>query len=285
MPDVSRIRAQLGAELRAARTLSGMSQRALRASLGDQPSQVTLSRMERGEAIPDRALAARWLTACAASADIRSRVDALIEAAHNETRAWSDMLGDDLHLQGVARIRDEDAALIRNCQVSWVPGLLQTAEYARLLIPQIDPQQKFDHAAMVADRMERQRILYGTGRRFEFLIAEHALTWSPAVEAMPAQLDRLASVATLSSVQLAILPTARVGTPAWQSFIYREAAEDRRSSVTTELVHGGGSITDPDLVGLYRDLWEQMWGAAAVGADARTVLRQLAEGYRGGDGR
>lgn len=282
MPDVSRIRAQLGAELKAARTLAGLSQRALADRLGGSPVQVTLSRMENGTTVPDRALADRWLTASAATGETRDRVLALLESAHNETRAWADMLGDDTHLQGVARIRDEDARLIRNCQMAWIPGLLQTAEYARLLAPLVDPLGKFDHAAMVADRMKRQQILYGKGRAFEFLIAEAALQWAPGEDVMPAQLDRLASVATLSTVRLGILPARRVGAVSWHSFVYREAMEDRRTSVTTELVHGGGSVTEPDLVKLYDGFWHGMWDAALFGDDARQVFERIAEDYRQG---
>jgi transcriptional regulator with XRE-family HTH domain len=274
VPDVSRIRAQLGKELRAVRTLAGLSQRALHSRLGETPSQVTLSRVENGTAVPDRDLVTRWLTACAATDEVRERVAAQLDAAHNETRAWADMLGDDTHLQGVARICDEDASLIRNCQMAWIPGLLQTAEYARLLAPLVDPLDRFDHAAMVADRMKRQQILYGTGRTFEFLIAEAALLWAPGEAVMPAQLDRLVSAATLSTVQLRILPARRVGAASWHSFVYREAAEDNRSAVTTELVHGGGSVTDPDLVALYTELWSQMWSAAAVGDDAVELIRR-----------
>lgn len=280
MPDVSRVRAQLGAELKAARTLAGLSQRALADRLGGNPVQVTLSRMENGATAPDRALADRWLTACSAGSDIRDRIDALLDAAHNETRAWADMLGDDSHLQGIARIRDEDASLIRNCEMSWMPGLLQTAEYARQLVSHIDPMGKFDPAAMVADRVARQRILYGTGRRFEFLIAESALWWSPGEDVMPAQLDRLVTVSTLAAVDLAVLPFRRTGAASWHSFIYREAAEDQGSSVTTELVHGGGRITDPEMVGLYRDLWSRMWSAAATGDDARAAVERIAREYR-----
>lgn len=281
MPDVSRIRAQLGKDLRAARTLAGLSQRALHDRL-EEPSQVTLSRIENGTTVPDRELVARWLTACAATEDVRERVAAQLDAAHNETRAWADMLGDDTHLQGVARIRDEDARLVRNCQMAWIPGLLQTAEYARLLVPMVDPLGKFDHAAMVADRMKRQQILYGKGRTFEFLIAEAALLWAPGEDVMPAQLDRLASVATLSTVRLGILPARRVGAISWHSFIYREAMEDSRTSVTTELVHGGGSVTEPDLVKLYDGFWHGMWAASLTGDDARAAVERIAEDYRQG---
>lgn len=277
VPNVSRIRAQLGKDLRAARTLAGLSQRALHDRLGETPSQVTLSRMENGTAVPDRDLVTRWLTACAATEELRERVAAQLDAAHNETRAWADMLGDDTHLQGVARIRDEDARLVRNCQMAWIPGLLQTAEYARVLAPLVDPLRRFDHASMVADRMKRQQILYGKGRAFEFLIAEAALLWAPGEDVMPAQLDRLASVATLSTVRLGILPARRVGSVSWHSFIYREAMEEHRTSVTTELVHGGGSVTEPDLVALYDGFWRGMWDAAAVGDDAVNLIRRAAD--------
>lgn len=52
--------------------------------------------------------------------------------------------------------------------------------------------------------------------------------------------------------------------------------------MTTELVHGGGRITDPEMVGLYRGLWDRLWSAAAKGDDARAAVDQVAREYRRG---
>lgn len=274
MAEPSRIRKQLGAELRALRTLAGLSQRDVHA---DAPlSQAAVSRAERGEALLSRAQVAEWLRVTGADDDARDRVLALTEAVHNETRTWADLLvGDVVHLQDEAQQRESGASLIRNCLLTMVPGLLQTAEYARLLIPQADPAQRIDHAAALAKRLERQQVLYQEGRRFEFLIAEHALRWSPGPGVMIAQLDRLVSLATLATTELAILPLDRAGALGWHDFVLRQPADGGPPYVTTELIHGAQTITDPAAVALYGAVWEQLWEAAAVGDDAVALIRGL----------
>jgi transcriptional regulator with XRE-family HTH domain len=198
----SRVRQALGAELRALRTLAGLTQRDLdsRVAIG----QVAISRIERGERLPPRELAQRWARALNAPDDTTTRLLALVDAAHGETRPWS-QLADDSHLQVVAARREQDTRRVRDFSPVWLPGLCQTAEYARRLIPQVDPERSTDHAAAVAARVERQQILYREGRRFEFLIGQEALLWSPGPGAMAGQADRLATIATLTNVELRVL--------------------------------------------------------------------------------
>jgi transcriptional regulator with XRE-family HTH domain len=267
------VRRQLGAELRKLRSLAGLSQRVLVEALST--SQAGVSRIEHGETLPSREQLIAWLRTCGVADDptIRERVLGLADAAHGETRPWGDMVPADVsHLQGVAAERERSATLIRNCQLTWFPGLLQTAEYARLVIEQTDPEAERDTAAALAARLQRQQILFEKGRRFEFLIAESALLWAPEAGVMAAQRDRLLSLATLPNVEIAILPIRRTGTPAWHSFIVFGAAGEP-SFVTTELVHGGQEVSDPDAVGRYSALWDRLWRAAATGDEAVDLIR------------
>jgi transcriptional regulator with XRE-family HTH domain len=273
LAEPSRARRQLGAELRKLRSLAGLSQRVLVAALSS--SQAGVSRIEHGETLPTREQVIAWLRACGVGddPDVRGRALGLADAAHGETRPWGDMLPtDESHLQGVAGERERSATLIRNCQLTWLPGLLQTADYARLVIEQTDPESERDTAAALAARLQRQQILFEQGRRFEFLIAESALLWAPEAGVMAAQRDRLLSLATLPTVEIAILPIRRTGTPAWHSFIVFQE-RDESSFVTTELVHGGQEISDRDAVRRYVTLWDRLWNAAATGDEAVDLIR------------
>lgn len=275
MAKVSRVRQQLGAELRKLRTLSGQSQRVLVEALPS--SQAAVSRMESGETLPTREQAITWLWSCGVGNDeeVRARVLALLEAAHSETRPWGDMLpGDAPHLQGVAAERELSATLIRNHQLTWLPGLLQTADYARVIIEQTDPDSERDTAAAVAARLQRQQILFEKGRRFEFLIGEAALLWSPEAGVMDAQRDRLVSLATLPNVEIAVLPVRRTGSPAWHSFVLFQT-DDGSGFVTTELVYGGQEISDPEAVRRCVALWDRLWKASAHGENAQALIREV----------
>jgi transcriptional regulator with XRE-family HTH domain len=263
--------AQLGAELRSIRTLAGLSQRDVVQRAGI--SQSSVSRMERGDALPTRAEALAWLTAVEADEEARRRVLALTEAAHTDPTAYQELLrGAGGHLQDQVRQQESTARLVRSFVLTWVPGLLQTAEYARLLIPQADPTGEIDHAAAVAARLDRQKQLFEEGRRFEFLLAEPVLYWSPGAGVMAAQLDRLRSVATLAGVEIGVLPTRRVGALAWHSFTYREPADGADPYVDVELVHGATTTSDPARVQPYVELWDRLWSAAATGQAAIELI-------------
>lgn len=265
----SRVRVQLGAELRILRELVGLTQ----AQLGDRigVSQVAVSRIELGHQLSSRTLVDNWARALDAADDAADRVRALVEAAHGETRPWPE-LDEGGHLQATAARREEDARRIRDCSLSWLPGLCQTAEYARQLIPQVDPERSIDHAAAVAARMERQQILYREGRSFEFLVSEHALRWAPGPGVMPGQRAMLATIATLSDVQVRVLPSARVGEPEWHNFVLYDPADGTGPTVATELLHGGQALSEVKVVGLYEALWSRLWDAAAVGDDAVNLI-------------
>src|SRR5262249_13413296 len=143
-----------------------------------------------------------WGAAAGAAAGALAEIRALAEAAAVEAISWrrAERRGLPALQRDVAGL-EATAATLLNFQPVIVPGLLQTAEYARRIVLSGYPTGRPDIGAAVASRMERQAILYDEGRRLEFVIAEAALRWrvGPA-PVMRAQLDRIASLATLASV-------------------------------------------------------------------------------------
>lgn len=267
MPDrPSRVRLQLGAELQAARTLSGASQRPLAEQLGI--SQSLLARAERGQRVLDRPTTLALLQAVAATDTVRQRVLALTEAAHTETRTWAELRENDDQLQAQARERNAAAAIVRNWQPTVLPGLAQTADYARHVIPLADVADRFDHARQLAGRIERQDVLREPDRHFEFLIAERLLRWEPAPGVLAPQLAHLAAVAALPSVTLGVLPDDYAGAVPWHNFVLRVPADGSPAYVVAELIDGEHRITEPDSVLIYERLWKRLWSAAVVGDDA-----------------
>lgn len=232
-------------------------------------------RIDRGETLPPIPLVRAWLDACGVDAPERDRLLDLAESAHGETRPWRELLDGSQHLQDQARDKEQEATRVRNFQPTVVAGLLQTPEYATHLIPLADITAGVDHAAAVAARLQRQQVLYDKARRFQFLMTEHVLRWSPGPpELLTAQLDRITSLAALDTVDVAVLPdSAAVATP-WHNFIIFESADS--AYVTTELVHGAQEIHDEREVELFTVLWDKLWGAAVVGADAVSLISEMA---------
>ncbi len=92
----------------------------------------------------------------------------------------------------------------------YIPGLLQTADYARCRIAEsvgLHGASAEEIEAATARRMQRQQILYDTTKTFQFVITEAALRLllCPRV-VMRAQLDRLLGVSGLAHVSLGIIP-------------------------------------------------------------------------------
>lgn len=274
MAEPTRLRRQLGSELRTARTLGDRTQYDLATAVG--VSQATVTRIEQGRALLPRDAVVAWLDACTAAGDVRERVLTLTAAAHAETWSWDEPLGGDVtHLQGIARDREVNARLVRGYHFQWIPGLLQTAGYARGMLPLVDPTGRMDIAAAVSARMERQQILYETGRRFEFLVEENALHWSPAEGVLAGQRGHLLALAGLDSVEVRVLPADRIGAPGWNGFILW-TNRDGDTFVTAEFLHGGQVITELAAVASYEALWSQLWGSALVGVDALERIRTIA---------
>ncbi len=272
MSEPTRLRIQLAKELLRLRDLRSISGREMGRRLGI--SQPTMSRIDRGLALPGMTDIERWLVETGADGETAARIRVLAEAAHGETRPWADLLTGRNHLQVEPHRRNSSATLVRNFQPTVIPGLLQTAAYARRVLE----LGRTEVAAALAARLANQQILYEPGRRFEFLIAEQVLRWSPGPEPLRAQRDHLTSLATLESVDIAILPSiARVAT-AWHNFVWRQPADGSPAYVTTELVHGAQEITDEASVSAYEELWKRLREVAVVGQDAIDLIRATAGG-------
>lgn len=260
----------LAKELVRVRDLAGVSGRELARRMKEtrpelKASQGTISRIENGQVLPQLPVVRAWLELCGADDPTRKRILELAEAAHGETRPWRELLREERHLQGVARERETAAVRVRNFQPTVVPGLLQTPEYAANLIPLADVTAATEHDAAVAERVARQQVLYDEGRRFQFVLTEHVLRWAPGPRSLlTAQLDRIASLAKLDTVDVAVVPVEAPVLVPWHNFVIWEPV-DGAPFVTTELVHGEQELHDPEQVALYGELWDRMWAASAVG--------------------
>ena len=102
-----------------------------------------------------------------------------------------------------------EGKLIRNFEPLMIPGLLQTSEYARYRVLAAIRNHDFpaaDADASLGARMQRQQVLYETGRTFEFVIGEEALYRRLApLPAMLGQIDRLLAL-DLPQVTFGIVP-------------------------------------------------------------------------------
>lgn len=236
-------------------------------------SQSRISRIETGHIIPHTDEVDRLATALKLDAAGREQLHDQARAARSTMRSWRL-----LHSPGVAQHQtdigrmEQSATRLRLFQPNLVPGLLQTAEYARHAIELATDAQ--DIGLGVARRMARQQILYDRGKSFEFLITEGALRWRIVpTGAHVGQLRHLASLATLENVVIGVIPWhAQVG--AHQSTMFC-LFDDRLAYV--ELLSGEVVTEDRQDVSTYAATFTALKDSAVTGEDAIAELGRIAE--------
>ncbi|MFI5958637.1 helix-turn-helix domain-containing protein [Cryptosporangium sp. NPDC051539] len=137
--------------------------------------------------------------------------DALLSLAQEANQpGWWHKFGDILPNWFQAYVGLEAAAsLIRTYEVQFIPGLLQTEDYARAVILLANgsaPKEEIDRR--VALRMERQRLLTrGNAPRF-WAIIDEAVLRRPigGRDIMRGQLEHLAKMAERANVTLQVIP-------------------------------------------------------------------------------
>jgi transcriptional regulator with XRE-family HTH domain len=165
----------------------------------------------------------------------------------------------------------ERSAVVHGFEPATVPGILQTADYARHVFNRYTELQRSprDTEAAVRARLKRQELLYDARRRFEILIGEtvlRSLICPPSV--LAAQLDRLAGVVGLDTVQLGIIPfTASLKIPPTGGFW----VHDERL-VIVEVWHAELWIDDADSIALYLRTWRTLRESAVFDTDAQNLI-------------
>jgi transcriptional regulator with XRE-family HTH domain len=166
------------------------------------------------------------------------------------------------------------ATHIRGVDFGLVPGLLQTAEYARqvLLAARALHGGKDDIEETVRARMVRQSVLYEPGKSIELLFSESAL-WHPvaAPEVMLGQVRRLQAAIGTPGLRLGILPVGkRLPVPPIQSFWIFD------NVVLTEDLISERVVSDPGEVATYALACDELWGVAVEGKELRSILDESA---------
>jgi transcriptional regulator with XRE-family HTH domain len=166
-----------------------------------------ISKIENGRQMPSAEDIRAWAAECGDREAAENMLDLLagVQAVH---RRWRTQLRRG-HAAGQEDLdrRTRDAERIRSAQVLIMPGLIQTAGYARSIMMQIAPAYGTrDVEEAVAARMRRQEILYDADKTFEFVITEAALRMLVVpTQVMLGQLDRLLGMG-LGNVTLGIIP-------------------------------------------------------------------------------
>ncbi|CAN5232939.1 helix-turn-helix transcriptional regulator [soil metagenome] len=271
-----RERAELAGALRRLRKERGLTGQQLAESAG--MSQSKISKIETGKVLPSPQDVGSLGDALGAKPEDRAQLVRQAEDLLSEFTSWRILHRRGVEVKQVAVAEVEASSrLVRIFQPTIVPGLLQTAEYARRILTEYNRSDGSDVSAAVAARLRRQELLYDDSRRFAFVLLEGALrTPYGSAATMLGQLDRLVSLTSLSNVELGVVPWSA---PLPAAPLHGFCIYDERL-VTVDMMTAEFTVHSAPEIARYQATFAAFRDAALVGPDARAYLQDLAEAHR-----
>jgi transcriptional regulator with XRE-family HTH domain len=254
-------------ELQHASQLSG---RDLADRLGWLPSKV--SRVRNGIVAPSDADVTAWARVTGDEAQIDDLIALVAEARTHRGDYFRDrMAAGQAPVQIDYNRLVQESQVIRHFETAWIPGLLQTRDYARRVFEEMVRLHGAgdDIDAALTERLKRQQYLHDQEKRFEFLVAEPALHWgSMPAATMRTQLGVLLTWLDAPNLRLGVLPmrAALPWTPQNAFQVYDELVivEDFAGEVERE----------PDI---YLRVLADLWASAAEGDQVRELVEASIE--------
>ncbi|WP_324784560.1 helix-turn-helix transcriptional regulator [Streptomyces sp. H51] len=182
---------------------------------------------------------------------------------------------------------EKHAETIELWSPSILPGLLQTAPYARSLVRSAHPSASDDWIEeKVRARLDRARLLEDDQSVPEYWAILHESLLTDAImspEDMTAQLHRVAELAGRRRITPQIVPRNCGAYPLMAASIMIMTFPDAPPLIYTEASYSGDTIDDPALVRQYRKAYDRL-RAVALSPDASlAMIKAAAEDYRNGE--
>jgi hypothetical protein len=234
-----------------------------------QPSKV--SKIENGKQSPTDQDILDWTRATNTQGEAEALLASLhtLEVQHAEWQRVlkAGMLSHQLELS----VTDQRTKVYHSFEPAVVPGLLQTAEFARAQFSRVVMVHRVpnDINDAVAKRMQRQEMLYQPGKAFHFVITEATLRYRLcSSEIMLGQLDRLISLTSLRNVRLGVIgyDTQYIVDPR-HGFMLYDTDLVRVETYSAEL-----NLRQPHEIELYARTFERLATVASYGRAAREII-------------
>ncbi|MDX2541214.1 helix-turn-helix domain-containing protein [Streptomyces sp. WI04-05B] len=173
------------------------------------------------------------------------------------------------------------ASLIRQYEPHFVPGLLQTEEYALAVlqsgaIGQTRPEDIERHVAL---RMERQSLLTREGAPRLWVVMDETVLRRPVggPEVMRAQIDRLLEATNLPNVTLQVAPFLSGPHPGTYGpfVLFRFAVPELPDMVYSEYLTGAIYLDSRTEVATHLEVMDRMAAQSATAHRTKEILRDL----------
>lgn len=157
---------------------------------------------------------------------------------------------------------EEAANVIRAYEPHYIPGLLQTEEYARAILLAGSDGNSADADRKVAVRMERQKLLARPDAPTLWVVMDETVFRRPiaSAEVMRAQIDRLIEVIAMPNVTLQIIPFSTGRYPGMYGpfYIFRFPHEELQDIVYVENLVGAVYLDEYDDVTAFQQVLDRM---------------------------
>ncbi len=279
-------RAALITRLTELREAAGLSGNALARRIGVVQSRVW--KIENGALLPNEDDLEAWASATG-HPEAAGELAEMLKAARGE-QAFSAVFrrkGGAASIEERVRAAEERATRIGEYEVAVIPGILQTADYAREILsvasgPRAWGSDDADVEEKISVRLRRQEVLYGRGKLVQVVLSEAALrvlVTSP--ETMAGQLDKLLAVSVLPAVELGVIGFTR-RLPAYSIGGFRVYDDDL---IVVESLAGEREFSvevEAAEVATFLGAFDALRAAGVTGDEARQLITAAAADLREG---
>ncbi|MFJ9468521.1 helix-turn-helix domain-containing protein [Streptomyces caniferus] len=217
--------------------------------------------------------------------DVAVRIDEVLQTDGFFERTWRKLIDDQRYAAYFAAAADLEPLATKICEFESmiVPGLLQTAAYARALTLANNPlaADKYIDDTVHA-RLDRAGILKEATRPLYWAVLHEAVlrvpVGGPAV--MGEQLEHITQLARERTMLVQILPFAAGAYPLMGRMLTLMEFEDSPPTAYTEGVYSGNLLDDPASVKRVRESYDQIRAAAQSPEASLTLIESVAEDYK-----
>jgi len=173
------------------------------------------------------------------------------------------------------------AALIRSYEPHFVPGLVQTEDYARGVLKsgavgQTNPEEISRHVAV---RLRRQQLLTREDAPHFWAVMDETVLRRPVgtPEVMRAQIDKLLELGELSNVTLQVIPFSSGPHPGTYGpfVLFRFAMPELPDMVYSEYLTGAVYLDSRSEVATHLEVMDRMAAQAATAQGTKKILEDL----------
>ncbi|WP_208325979.1 helix-turn-helix domain-containing protein [Amycolatopsis arida] len=263
-----------GAVLRERRELAGLTGAQLAERTGYSPSKIC--RIEKGQAGQNPITVTTHLSHCGATA---REVDEVLRLGEPNDPGFLAR-----RMQNLLRaliLHERTAQRILTCAPTFVPGLLQTYDYARAVMEVSGELPPKEVEQRVTARMQRQRVLSDNrALQVTFLIYEGVLrTPLGGAKVMQDQIFRLLFSCDRRNVKIRILPYSAGPLVATVGYFYLMDFEEHGPVVSIESGLGGLMIEERETIEGYRRFGSALEKQALDEGESREMLARVASEY------